>query len=98
MNVELVYDASYHMRGLGFISFQMPSSDFIELDDVLFVLVLKNKIILVSCMLNIQCRVSFEGYHCTIIYCSLASPRTLDIPMLDGGLYKFLIDIIELIH
>ena len=42
MQVELVNDASYLMTRVGSISFHLPSSDFIELDDVLYVLGLTN--------------------------------------------------------
>jgi hypothetical protein len=55
----------------------MPSSDVLELNDVLFVLGLKKNILSVSCMIDLQCRVAFEGQQCTINDCSLASPRTL---------------------
>ena len=41
MSVELGDDATYHVRGLGSISFQMNSSDVLEMRDALFVLGLK---------------------------------------------------------
>jgi hypothetical protein len=92
MSVELGDDATYPMKGLGSISFQMPSSDVLELNDVLFVLSLKKNLLSVSCMTNFQCRVAFEGQQCTISNCSLASLRTLARGVWDGGLYKLLVD------
>jgi hypothetical protein len=77
MSVELGDDATYPMRGVGSISFWMPSSDVLELSDVLFVPGLKKNILSVSCMEDHQWRVAFEGQHCTINDCSLASLRTL---------------------
>jgi hypothetical protein len=41
MNVELGDDVTYHMRGFGSISFQVPSFDVLKLDYVCFVLGLK---------------------------------------------------------
>jgi len=55
----------------------MSSCDFLEFNDVLVVPSLKKKIILVSYIVELQCRVSFEGQHYTINDCSLSSPRTL---------------------
>jgi hypothetical protein len=77
MSVELGDDATYPMKGLGSISFQMPSGDVLELNDVLFVPSLKKNLLSISCMEDLQCRVAFEGQQCTISDCSLASPRTL---------------------
>jgi hypothetical protein len=71
-SVELGDDATYLMREVGSISFRTP------LGDVLFVLGLKKILISVSCMVDHQWRDAFEGQHCTINDCSLASPRTLD--------------------
>jgi hypothetical protein len=39
MSVELGDDDAYPVKGLGSISFRMWSGDFIELNDVLFVLI-----------------------------------------------------------
>jgi hypothetical protein len=50
MSVELGDDATYPMKGLGSISFWMPSSDVLELNDVLFVPGLKKNLLSVSCM------------------------------------------------
>jgi hypothetical protein len=61
MSVELGDDATYPMRGVGSISFQMPSSDVLELRDVLFVPGLKKNLLSVSYMANVQWRVVFEG-------------------------------------
>jgi hypothetical protein len=50
MSVELGDDATYPMRGVGSISFQMPSGDVLELSDVLFVPGLKKNLLSISCM------------------------------------------------
>jgi hypothetical protein len=53
MSVELGDDATYPVRGVGSISFQMPSGDVLELSDVLFVPSLKKNLLSVSCMTNV---------------------------------------------
>jgi hypothetical protein len=47
MVVELGDEATYLVRGVGPISFQMPLGDVLELDNVLYVLGLKKNLILV---------------------------------------------------
>jgi hypothetical protein len=69
----------------------METRDVLELNDALFVLGLNKKLLLVSCMLELQFRVAFEGHHCTINDCSLASSGTLARGVLDGGLYRLFI-------
>jgi hypothetical protein len=98
MSVELGDDATYPMRGVGSISFQMPLGDVLELSDVLFVPSLKKNLLLVSCMIDVQWRVAFEGQQCTINDCSLASPRTLARGVREGGLYRLLVDPMALVH
>jgi hypothetical protein len=47
---------------------------------------LKKNLLSVSCMIYVQWRVAFEGQHCTISDCSLASPRTLARGVREGGI------------
>jgi hypothetical protein len=47
MSVDLGDDATYFVRGVGSIFFQMPSDDVLQLSDVIFVLGLKNNIIFI---------------------------------------------------
>jgi hypothetical protein len=77
MSFDLGNDVTYPMRGVDFISFQVPSSDVLGLRDVLFVPRLKKNLLSVSCMADHQWRVAFEGQHCNISDYSLASPRNL---------------------
>jgi hypothetical protein len=72
--------------------------DVLELNDALFVLGLKKNLLSVSCLVDHSCRVSFEGQQCTISDCCLASSRTLAICVLDGGLYRLLVDLVALVH
>lgn len=58
---ELGDDATYPMRGLGSISFHMPSSDVLEFNDVLFVTRLMKNLLSISCMVKLKCKVAFEG-------------------------------------
>ena len=76
----------------------MLSRDIIELIYVLCVPGLKKKPPLVSCMEKTQCRVSFQGQHCTLIDCTLLSLGTLDICVIYGGLYRFLVGSIALVY
>ena len=64
------------MRGLGSISLWMPFGNVLELN-VLFVPGMKKILLLVSCMVDHQIKVAFEGQQCTISDCSLDSLRTL---------------------
>ena len=68
MQVELVNDASYLMTKVGSISFHLPSSDFIELDDVLYVLGLTNNHISISTMINQRCVTEFDGQQIIMGY------------------------------
>jgi hypothetical protein len=61
MDVELGDDSMYPMKGVGSISFHIPLGYFLELSDVIFVPILKNNILLVSCIVYVQWRISFEG-------------------------------------
>jgi hypothetical protein len=63
MSVELGDDATYLVRGVGSISFQMSLGDVLELSDILFVLGLKMNLLLVSCMTDVQWRNASEGQH-----------------------------------
>jgi hypothetical protein len=51
------------VREVRSISFQMPSGDILELSDILFLCVpsLKKNILSISCMMDVQWRVAFEG-------------------------------------
>jgi hypothetical protein len=53
MTMELGDDATYPVRGVGSISFQMPSGDVLELSDILFVPSLRKNLLSVSCMTNV---------------------------------------------
>jgi hypothetical protein len=96
--MELGDDATYLLRGVGSISFQMPSGDVLELDHILLVPSLRKNLLLVSCMTYIHWRVSFEGQQCTIRDCSLASPRNLARGVREGGLYMLLSDPVAHVH
>ena len=61
MIVELDDDAMYLIRGVGFMSFQMPSNDVLELSDILSILGLRKNFLLVSCMMDVYWSVYFEG-------------------------------------
>jgi hypothetical protein len=52
--VELSDNAMYIVKGLGSISFQMPSSDVLELDSVMYVPDLTKSLLSISCMTNLQ--------------------------------------------
>jgi hypothetical protein len=98
MSVDLCDDATYLVRGVGYISFQMPSSDVVELDYILFVLGSRKNLLLVSCMIDIHWRVAFDGQQRTISDCSLASARTLAGRVREGGLYRLLVDSVAHVH
>ena len=66
MIVELGDDATYLVRGVYSISFQMPSGDVLQLDSVLPVLEFKEHLFSTFCMRNIHCRVAFEGQQSTM--------------------------------
>jgi hypothetical protein len=53
MSVDLGHDATYPMKILRTISFRMPSSDVIELNDVLFIPDLKKNLLSISCMIDL---------------------------------------------
>jgi hypothetical protein len=48
--VDLGDETTYPVRGVDSIFFQMPSSDVIEMSDILLVISLRKNLILVSCM------------------------------------------------
>ena len=97
MNVEFGDDATNPMRPLASSSFHMPLGDVVELNDVLFVLGLKKSLFSNFCMVELHCRVAFEGHHSIISDCSIASSRTLSRGVLDGGLYKLFVDYVALV-
>jgi len=98
MQVELGDDATYLVKGFNSISFLMPSLDVFVLNDVLIVPSLKKNLSLVSCITYFQCRVSFEGQQSIINDFSLSSLKTLTRGVRDGGLYKLLVDHVEIVH
>jgi hypothetical protein len=55
----------------------MPSSDVLELDDVLYVPGLTKSLLLVSCMTDLQCMVEFDGQQVIIRKCSLEPGQVL---------------------
>jgi hypothetical protein len=59
--VELGDDVTYPVRRVVSISFHMPACDVLEFSEILFVLGLKNNLLLVSCMIDVKWRVTFEG-------------------------------------
>jgi hypothetical protein len=59
----------------------MPSRNVLVLSDILFFLSLNKNLLSISCMIDVECRVAFEGKHCIINYCSLASPRMRGLPL-----------------
>ena len=74
------------MRGVGSISFQIASSDVLELSDIILVLGLRKNLLSISCMTNVQWRVAFKGQQCTISDCRQANPKTLARGVRKGGL------------
>jgi hypothetical protein len=98
MTMELGDDATYPVRGVGSISFWMPSGDVLELDHILLVPGLRKNLLSISCMTDIHWRVAFEGQQCTINDCSLASLRTLARGVREGGLYRLLVDPVAHVH
>ena len=63
--MELGDNATYLMKRVGSISFNMPSGDVLKLNYVSFVLVLKKNILSIFCVLEIKDRVALGGQHCT---------------------------------
>jgi hypothetical protein len=59
--VELNDDATYPVRGIGSISFQTPSSDVLEMSNVLFVPRLKKNFLSISCMADLYCMAKFDA-------------------------------------
>jgi hypothetical protein len=87
------------VKGVVSISFQMLLGVVLELDYVLFVLPgLKKNLLSISSMTYVQWRDAFEGQQCTISDCNLASLRTLDSGVRDGGLYRLLANPVALVH
>jgi hypothetical protein len=58
--VELGNDVTYPITRVGFVSLCMPSSDVLELDDVLYVPSLMKNHLSVSCMIDLYCIVEFN--------------------------------------
>jgi hypothetical protein len=98
MRVELVDDATCPLKGCGSNSCQISSSDVLELNVVSFIPTLKKNLLVVSYMINFQCRVTFEGRQCTISNCILSSLKTLGRGVQNGGLYRLLADLMALVH
>jgi hypothetical protein len=98
MRLELGDDASYPVKELGFISFQIPSGVVLELNDDLCIPSLKKNILSFSCIIEHQYGVAFEEHWCIIDYYSLASLRTFSKSVTDGGLYWSLANPMELVH
>jgi len=49
-------------------------------------------------MTNLHWIYAFEGHLCAITHCSLVSPRTFAREVQEGGLFKLLVDLVELVH
>jgi hypothetical protein len=64
--VELGNDATSPVTGMGSISFRMPSSDVLELDDVLYVSSLTRNILSISTMIDIRCATELDGQQVII--------------------------------
>jgi hypothetical protein len=96
--VELGDYATHIMKIVGSIYFHILSGDVLGLNDALFVPILKKKLLPVSYMVYTQCTNSFEGHHCIIDDWSLGSLRNLVRGVNVGGIYRFLIDPMELVH
>ena len=75
----------------------MPSCDFLELSDILFVSSLRKNLLSVSCMTDIHWKVVFERKQCTINY-SLACPKTLARAVREGSLYRLFVNQATLTH
>jgi hypothetical protein len=52
-------DSTYPVTRVGSVSFHMPSSGILELNDVLYVPSLTNSLLSGSCMIGLQCMVEF---------------------------------------
>jgi hypothetical protein len=76
----------------------MPPSHVLQLNNVLFVPRLKINLLSSFCMEKLQYRVAFEGQRFTISDCCLAILWTVARGVLDGGLYKLLVDPVVLVH
>ena len=59
--MELGNEATSRVVGVGSISFLIPSSDALDLDDVLYVPGLMNSLLSVSSMTDLQWMVEFDG-------------------------------------
>jgi hypothetical protein len=61
MSVELGNDVSYHVRGVGSISFQVHLGDFSKLSNVFSIPSLNKKLLPIPCMIDVYWRIAFEG-------------------------------------
>jgi hypothetical protein len=66
MQVELGGNATYLVIGMGSISFCMPSSDVLELDDVLYVPGLTKNLLSISAMTDLRCVAEFDDQQVII--------------------------------
>jgi hypothetical protein len=94
MCVELQNDATYPVKGLGSIYFQMPSGDDLELDS-LYVPDSTKSLLSISCRTNLQCLAEFDCQQITIRDNSHGSGQLLSKGVQEGGLYKLLVDPVE---
>jgi hypothetical protein len=58
--VELGDDGKYLVIRLGSISFCMLAGEVLELHEVLYVLGMTKNLLLVSCLINLKCKVEFD--------------------------------------
>ena len=63
IQVELGDDSIYPMIGIDTLSFKMPSSNVLELHDVLFVLGLKKNLLFYLTITNLQRKVDFDDQY-----------------------------------
>jgi hypothetical protein len=66
MQVELGDDGKYPMTGLGSISFCMPTKEVLDLHEVLYVPGMTKNLLLVSCLIDLKCRVEFDDQEVII--------------------------------
>jgi hypothetical protein len=87
IQVELGNDATYPVTKWALSLSCMPSSDVLELNDVLYVPNLTKNLLLVSCMTDLQCVVEFDDQQVII----RNTPNLVKFwpKELEGGLYSY---------
>jgi len=87
-SVELGDDATYYARRVGSISLRTPTSDILELNNVLYVSGLKKNLLSISCVADLHCMAKF--YAREVIFKRETQVVAKGIHV--EGLYKLLVD------